>query len=58
MNRDKRKKKLSDSRIKYQLYIRSSELKSNDFANSGEVKMPFSDAATEKARNRIYIKLK
>ena len=34
-------------RIKYQLYIRSSEVKSKDFAICGEVNTPLSDAATE-----------
>lgn len=38
------------SKEQYQLYIRSSEEKSNDFAFSGEVNTPFSvaAAATEK----------
>jgi hypothetical protein len=38
------------SKEQYQLYIRSSEEKSNDFAFSGEVNTPFSVAAvaTEK----------
>lgn len=31
--------------MKYQLYIRSSEVKSNDLAISGEVNTPFSDDA-------------
>ena len=34
--------------MKYQLYILSSEVKSKDFAVSGEVKTSFSLAATER----------
>lgn len=41
---------IENSWREYQLYIRSSAEKSKDFANSGEVKTPFCDAATEKMK--------
>lgn len=38
--------------IDYQLYIRSSNEKSNDFAVSGEMNMSFCDAKTARERER------